>query len=137
MEYNMFRLRIITPEKVAFDKMVNFIEFKTINGAMGTLQNRLPLFVALDIAEFEIEQENGKISFFAVHGGIGEFFNNVFTVLSDAAERPEDIDVERAKRSLERARVDIEEVEEIRRKELEMKIQRALIRLKISQKKER
>ncbi len=133
----MFRLRIITPEKVAFDKMVNFIEFKTINGAMGTLQNRLPLFVALDIAEFEIEQENGKISFFAVHGGIGEFFNNVFTVLSDAAERPEDIDVERAKRSLERARVDIEEVEEIRRKELEMKIQRALIRLKISQKKER
>lgn len=133
----MFKLRIITPEKIVFDKMVKFIEFKTVNGAMGTLQNRLPLFVALDITELEIEQEDGKRNFFAVHGGIGEFFNNVFTILSDAAERPEDINVERAKRSLERARVDIETVEEIRRKELEMKIQRALVRLKISEKKER
>ncbi len=133
----MFRLRIITPEKVVLDKMAKFTEFRTVNGAMGTLQNRLPFFIALDIAELEIEQEDGHRIFFAVHGGIGEFFNNTFTILSDAAERPEDIDIERAKRSLERARVDIEEVEEVRRKELETKIQRALVRLKISTKKER
>ncbi len=133
----MFRLKIITPEKTAFDKNVRFVEFRTIDGAMGTLQNRLPLFTALAIAEFEIEEENGRKTFFAVHGGIGEFFNNTFTVLSDAAERPEEIDVERARRSLERAKVDIESVEEIRRKEFEMKIQRALVRLKISEKRER
>lgn len=133
----MFRLRIITPEKVVLDKMAKFAEFRTVNGAMGTLQNRLPFFIALDIAELEIEQEDGHRIFFAVHGGIGEFSNNTFTVLSDAAERPEDIDIERAKRSLERARMDIEEVEEVRRKEIETKIQRALVRLKISTKKER
>lgn len=133
----MFRLRIITPEKVVLDKMAKFAEFRTVNGAMGTLQNRLPFFIALDIAELEIEQEDGHRIFFAVHGGIGEFSDNTFTVLSDAAERPEDIDIERAKRSLERARMDIEEVEEVRRKEIETKIQRALVRLKISTKKER
>lgn len=133
----MFRLKIITPEKVAFDKEVRFVEFRTIDGAMGTLQNRFPLLVSLAIAEFEIEEADGKRTFFAVHGGIGEFFQNVFTILSDAAERPEEIDVERAKKSLERAKVDIEAVEELRRKELEMRIQRALVRLKISEKSER
>lgn len=137
MGIDMFRLKIITPEKTAFDRDVKFVEFRTIDGAMGTLQNRIPLFAALAISELEIEEVDGRRTFFAVHGGVGEFFNNTFTILSDAAERPEEIDVERARKSLERAKIDIESVEEIRRKELEMKIQRALVRLKISEKRER
>ncbi len=134
----MFRLKIVTPEKKLFDGFVKFAEFRTVRGAMGTLQNRLPLFVALDISEFEVEDENGQKITFAVHGGIGEFSNNTFTVLSDAAESIEEIDAERARKSLERARADIEDVEDImKRRELEVRIQKALLRLKISQKKER
>lgn len=134
----MFELKIITPEKIMFDKSVKFVEFKTVDGSMGTLQNRLPLFAALAIFELEAEDENGHKSTIAIHGGIGEFSKNIFTILSDAAEKSEEIDVERARKALERARTDIENVEDaIKRKALELKIQRALVRLKISEKEER
>jgi F-type H+-transporting ATPase subunit epsilon len=134
----MFKLRIITPEKILFDGQAHFVEFKTVEGAMGTFQDRIPLITALSISQFEVEDENGNRKIFAIHGGIEEFFNNTLTVLSDAAERAEDIDVNRAKKALDKANTDIESVEDVvKRRELELKIQKALLRLKISQKRER
>lgn len=132
----MFRVVIITPEKRVFDGEARFVEFKTSSGAMGTLQNRAPLLAAMAISEFEIEDEDGVKQIFAVHGGVSEFFNNTFTVISDAAERADEIDVDRAKHALERAKVELGSIEsKIRKREAEGKIQRALVRLKISQKK--
>ncbi len=134
----MFKLKIITPEKIVYENYARFIEFRTVNGGMGTLQNRAPLLVGLAIFELEVEDENGSKRSFAIHGGIGEFSNNTFTIISDAAERAEDVDAERAKKALEKARTDLESVEDIvKRKQLEAKIEKALLRLKIVQKKGR
>lgn len=131
----MFRVIIITPERRAFDGKARFAEFKTVEGAIGTLQNRAPLMAAMAISEIEITDENGKKQLFAIHGGISEFFNNTFTIITDSAERPDEIDVDRVKNALEHAKVELETIEsEIRKKEVERKIKHALVRLKISQK---
>ncbi len=131
----MFRVIIITPERRAFDGKARFVEFKTVEGAMGTLQNRAPLMAAMAISEIEITDEKGKKQLFAIHGGISEFSHNTFTIITDSAERPDEIDVDRVKNALEHARVELETIEsEIRKKEVERKIKHALVRLKISQK---
>lgn len=132
----MFKVVIITPEKRAFDGEARFVEFRTIEGAMGTLQKRSPLLAAMAISELELEDGNGGKQTFAVHGGIAEFSNNTFMVLSDAAEKSEEIDVERARRALEQAKVELEGTEnEIQRRQAEGKVQRALTRLKVANKK--
>ncbi len=132
----MFKVRIITPQKRVFDGEASFVEFKTVEGSMGTLQNRAPLLGALAISELEIEKADGKREIFAIHGGIAEFSQNTFTVLSDAAERADEIDVERAKRALEKAKIELERIQdEKRKKDLEGKIQRAMVRLKVANRK--
>ena len=132
----MFKVVIITPEKRVFDGEARFAEFRTIEGAMGTLQKRSPLLAAMAISELELEDYNGKKQTFAVHGGIAEFSNNTFVVLSDAAEKFEEIDVERAKRALKQAKAELEGTKnEIQRRQAEGKAQRALTRLKVANKK--
>ncbi len=132
----MFRVVIITPEKHVFDGKARFVEFKTIEGAMGTLQNRSPLLAAMAISELELEDDEGKRQVFAIYGGIAEFSNNKFVVLSDAAERAEEIDLERARRALEQAKLELEGTEdEIHGRQAEGNVQRALTRLKVAQKK--
>ena len=132
----MFRVVIITPEKHVFDGEARFVEFKTIEGAMGTLQNRSPLLAAMAISELELEDDEGKRQVFAIYGGIAEFSNNKFVVLSDAAERAEEIDLERARRALEQAKLELEGTEdEIHSRQAEGNVQRALTRLKVAQKK--
>ncbi len=132
----MFRLRVITPQKRVFDGEASFVEFRTVEGAMGTLSKRAPFLGALAISELEVERSDGKRESFAIHGGIAEFSENVFTVLSDAAERADEIDIERAKRALEKAKLELErEEDEKRRKDWEGKVQRAMVRLKVASRK--
>jgi F-type H+-transporting ATPase subunit epsilon len=132
----VFKVRIITPQKRAFDGEATFVEFRTVEGAMGTLQKRAPLLGALAISELEIENAEGKREIFAIHGGIAEFSENTFTILSDAAERADEIDVERAKRALEKAKMELENVQDEKsKKDLEGKIQRAMVRLKVANRK--
>ncbi len=131
----MFRVVIITPEKRVFDGKVRFAEFRTIEGAMGTLKNRSPLLAAVAISELELKNDKGGKQIFAVHGGIADFSNNTFTVLSDAVEKSEEIDVERAKKALKQGKAEFEGTEdEIQRHQAEAKVQRALNRLKVANK---
>ncbi len=130
------RVRIITPRKRVFDGEAKFVEFKTIEGAMGTLRNRSPLLAALSISELEIEFPNGERETFAVHGGVAEFSNDTFTILSDMAERADEIDIERTRQALEKARLELAEAkDEKHKKEVEGVIQRATVRLKVAKKK--
>ncbi len=130
------RVRIITPQRRVFDNDVKFVEFKTVEGAMGTLQKRAPLLVALAISELEVEFPDGHREIFAVHGGIAEFSNNTFTVLSDMAERADEIDIERTRQALEKAKLELAQAkDEKHKREIEGTIQRATVRLKVAKKK--
>ncbi len=132
----MFKVRIITPQKRVFDGEAVFVEFKTVEGAMGTLQKRAPFLGALAISELEIEKSGGEREKFAIHGGIAEFSQNTLTILSDTAERADEIDIERARRALEKAKIELKNAEDEKsKKDLEGKIQRATVRLKVANRK--
>jgi F-type H+-transporting ATPase subunit epsilon len=80
---------------------------------------------------------NGKAEHFAVAEGFLEVSNDKISVLVDAAENAENIDVERARKALERARERLakergsEDVDFIR---AEAALKRAISRLKVAEK---
>ena len=95
-------LKVITHEKIVFEKDVDEIYVQAKDGRLGILKNHIPIICALDIGVLKAVKD--KISqCVTVMGGILKFSNNEATVLTDIAELDCDIDVTRAKQALKRA----------------------------------
>jgi F-type H+-transporting ATPase subunit epsilon len=77
-------------------------------------------------------RSEGKNYYFAFHGGYLLTDRELVTIVADAAEKPEDIDIERARRHLERAKELVELAEDTREKaDLSAQIQRNILREKV------
>ncbi len=98
-----FRLQIVTPERALFDGPVTYVLATGAEGAFGVLAGHAPLVAELDIGELRYRDERGTEHLLAVHGGFAQVARDRMTVLADAAERPDEIDVERARRAHEQA----------------------------------
>ena len=73
-------------------------------GYLGILSNHAPLITALMPGILSVVDNNDHESLFALSGGFLEVSGNVATILADAIESADDIDVERAEESVKRAR---------------------------------
>lgn len=100
----MFRLTIVTPQRVVYDEEVASVIAPGTLGYLGLLSNHAPIITSLKPGKLTIKNYAGKEIFVALSGGFLENSANVCTVLADAAEFASDIDVERARQSLERAK---------------------------------
>jgi F-type H+-transporting ATPase subunit epsilon len=100
----MFKLSAVTPEKVAFEKDVVSIVAPGMVGYLGVLTNHAPLITPLVPGRLEVKDSSGRRSEYFVTGGFLEVSKNVATILADAIEKPEEIDIERAKAAEKRAR---------------------------------
>jgi F-type H+-transporting ATPase subunit epsilon len=96
-------LDIITPEKLFYRGAVELVIARTLTGDEGFMANHVWACKLLATGELWI-QEAGRKDFriAAVSGGFIDI-KDKFTIFADYAEWPEEIDVERAKRSGERA----------------------------------
>jgi len=100
----MFKLSVVTPEKVVFEQEAVSIVAPGIEGYLGVLTNHAPLITPLTTGRFEIKDSNGNQSEYFLSGGFLEVSHNLATILADAIEKPEEIDVDRAKLAEGRAR---------------------------------
>ena len=96
----MFRLSIVTPEKIFFDEDIQSLVVPGTEGYLGVLSNHAPLISALKPGRVEIRDTKETIHFLAVTNGFIEVSNNVATILCEAAEFAKDIDIERAEKAL-------------------------------------
>lgn len=94
---------IVTLDKSLFSGEVDMITLPGVEGQMGILGGHAPLLSTLDIGEIVLHR-NGGTEHVAVTGGVVEVRPNKVTILADAAESGEEIDVQRAQEALERAR---------------------------------
>jgi len=124
------KLEVVTPEKQVFSDEVQSIIVPAAEGYLGVLPNHAPLISGLKPGIIKYRQE-GKTRLLAISGGFMEVSANKVTILADTAERPEQVDVERAKAARERAEKRLKERPpglDVAR--AEFALQRALARLR-------
>lgn len=98
----MFRLSIVTPEKIVFDSEVASLIVPGAEGYLGVLSHHAPLITALQTGKIEFRDAGDKLHIFAVSGGFIEISHNQATLLADTAEHSDEINSERAQTAFDR-----------------------------------
>jgi F-type H+-transporting ATPase subunit epsilon len=101
-------LRVITPDRIVLDTTAEAVRVPASDGLMGFLPRHANLVAALDVGLLSW-RESGKEHEIFVSGGFVEVRENTVRVVSEAGERPADIDVERAREAERRARQRLDE----------------------------
>jgi len=96
------RLEIVTPERQVLAEQADEVVLPSVEGYMGVLPGHAPLLAQLDVGEVSYRAGNRR-HFLAVTGGFAEVLRESVSILATACERAEEIDVERARRSKEKA----------------------------------
>lgn len=130
---NSYQLRVITPEKIFFEGMVQRISVRTTEGDVGILAKHEKYAAGLPSGLLRVLTEDGTERLAALSGGILKVSPEQTVILANAIEWAEDIDVDHAKRSEEDARKRCEQSKSQHDLErAEAKLQRALNRLRVS-----
>ena len=96
------RCEIVSQDRTVFQGDVDMVVLPGIAGEMGILPHHAPVLAILKYGVIRIRQ-NGKEQLFAVAGGMAEVQPSIVTVLADAAENVEEIDITRAQAAKKRA----------------------------------
>lgn len=127
-------LKITTHEKVVFDSDVDEIYCKGTQGEFGILPGHIPFMSALDIGVTKVVI-GGTTEFFTTMGGVFQLVGNEALILTQAAERAVEIDVQRAEEAKKRAQERLENEEDtLDVPRAEIALARAMARLKASNK---
>ena len=98
-----FQLEIVTPEKkVVETAAAEEVQIPGKNGYLGIMPGHAPLITELAVGEITF-RENSALRRLAVAWGFAEVLPNKVTILAETAERPGEIDIERARKAKERA----------------------------------
>lgn len=97
------RLDVVTPAGTAYGDEIDSLVAPAYEGMLGVLPGHAPLLCTLTPGDFKVVAR-GEEQHFAVSGGFMEVTPAKVTVLAEAFEKSGAIDVERARRSEERAR---------------------------------
>jgi F-type H+-transporting ATPase subunit epsilon len=129
-----FLLEIVTPERKVYAEQVNMIVVKGVAGELGILPHHIPLVTPLKVAPVHIKQGNTD-EYIAVSGGFMEVGKDKVIILAESAERPGDIDVERAKAAKARAQGRMsDKAEHIDFHRAEIALQKAAMRIEVGEK---
>ena len=103
---NQLRVRLVTPERTLFEQAADTVELPAKNGYMEVLYGHAPLLAELGAGDVTVrggatENGNGELRY-NVSWGFVEVLPDRVTILANDALKPEEIDVQRAERQLDR-----------------------------------
>ncbi len=128
------RVEVVTPERTVLSQEATLVVAQTADGQIGVLPNHIPIVTVLDTGVMRVQAEGAdQERRLAVSGGFLEVSpDNKVTVLAQTAELAEEIDVDRARRALARARERLanQQQEEIDVVRAEIALRKALTRLR-------
>ena len=127
-----FQFEIVTPTRILDKGQVNYVRCPGMDGSFGVMANHLEGIIALSIGEIKVTID-GKEEYLATSGGYTEITDEKMQLLVESVEGTDEIDMDRAKRSLERAQVRKEKHSlEIDGARVEVSLYRALNRLRVA-----
>ncbi len=97
-----FQLEVVTPEKKVVETTAEEVQIPGKNGYLGVLPGHAPLITELAVGKISYHAGSGEQRL-AVAWGFAEVLPEKVTILAETAERPEEIDVERARAAKQRA----------------------------------
>ena len=125
-------LTITTPRGIKFIEEADMVVMRTIDGDLGVLPGHEALSTVLGDGVLRIKN-NGTEKQLAVFGGTAEINDQKISILSTIAQRPDEIDVERAEEDRREAELAMQEdVEEQMTRRLQIMQMRALVRIHVS-----
>jgi len=126
-------LSIISPDGVFYEGRVISVMIPAPDGILEFLPFHEAMMTAITAGELKYKTEDEQWHTVAVSTGVGQTANNRCQIFVNAAERPEDIDRNRAKAALERATEGLRQKKSIEEYELsKASMARALNRLRVS-----
>jgi len=96
------RCEIVSQDRTVFQGDVDIVVLPGAAGEMGILPHHAPVLTTLKYGVIKVRRNN-KEELFAVAGGVAEVQPTIITILADAAENIEEIDIVRAKAAKKRA----------------------------------
>jgi len=97
-----FQLEIVTPAKLMVKDVAEEAQIPGLNGYLGILPGHAPLITELAVGTITYRSGSTTHSL-AVAWGFAEVLQDKVTILAETAERPQEIDVERAQKAKDRA----------------------------------
>ncbi|HEY5731807.1 MAG TPA: ATP synthase F1 subunit epsilon [Anaerolineales bacterium] len=96
------RCEIVSQDRTVFEGDVDIIVLPGAGGEMGILPKHAPVLTTLKYGIIKV-RKGGKEELFTVAGGVAEVQPDIVTILADAAENVEEIDITRAEEARKRA----------------------------------
>ena len=91
---DIFKLEIISPEKIIFSEDVKMVTLPSYEGDMGVLKNHISIITFLRPGIIKVQKKEGNIADFFVQDGTIEYFNDNLVVLSASAINVKDLSKE-------------------------------------------
>ena len=82
---DIFKLEIISPEKIIFSDNVNMATLPSYEGDMGILKNHISIITFLRPGLIKVKKNDNDFEDFFVEDGTIEYFDNSLVVLSTSA----------------------------------------------------
>lgn len=96
------RCEIVSQDRMVYEGDADIVVLPGADGELGILPHHTPLLTTLKFGFIKV-REKGVEQVFAVAGGVAEVQPQIVTVLADAAENVQEIDVARAEMARKKA----------------------------------
>ena len=124
-------VNVVTPDGPIYNGEAEMVSTKAKSGELGILPNHIPMVAPLQIGAVRIKKD-GKTEIVAVSGGFLEVRPDKITILAQAAELAETIDLARANAAKLRAERRLQDKQDnVDHKRAELALKRAINRISI------
>jgi len=101
------QVELVSPDRMLFSDEAEMVICRTPAGEIAFMAGHVPFLGALGIGIVRIHKEGGEVEKMAVHEGFVQVKDDRVIILSDVAERADQIDTDRARKAKEEAESDL------------------------------
>ena len=129
------QVELVAPDRILYSDEAEMVICRTPAGEIAFMAGHVPFLGALGVGVVRIHKGGSDVEKIAVHEGFVEVKEDRVIILSDVAERADQIDRERAQRTKEDAQRQAKEAgdDEERKEEQEKRLRRAEVRLELAE----
>jgi len=103
----MLKLKVITPDKVIMDEIVDNVSIPTTTGMITVLDRHIPIVSTIKLGEMTVRKEGDEVSYAVYKGLVNVRHQDKGTtevvILLERGESIDDLDHDRAEEALKRA----------------------------------